>query len=129
MRASGSWAVSVGLPWAGFPASTRGSGGAARTPSKKVARSLLIALGASSISCQPPLVIGTWECAGSAYGDSAPPPETPEAPLVLPWRSGFEDGFCGFGQDGGFCYANPDASYEVVREPAHSGTFAAAFNI
>jgi len=109
---------------------TAGSGGPTRVPSKKSAAWLWATL-LMLPACEPELTIGAWECAGSAQGGApnGSPPTTPEGPVTVPWSSGFEDGFCGFGTDGGFCYANPAASYELVRQPVHSGTYAAAFHV
>lgn len=114
--------------------STTGSGDAPALPSKKVTRvrvhtALLLAAGTSA--CAPELVIGTWDCSGLAQGGAAnlAPPATPTEPTAFPWSTGFEDGFCGFEATGGFCYANPDAAYEVVSAPVHGGARAAAFHI
>jgi len=116
------------------PQPTRGSAERDALPSKKsVGRRLRLRhtlLLTVLLGCEPELVIGAWPCAGSAYGGAAnaSPPVTPSDPVPLPWSSGFEDGFCGFTTEG-FCYTNPEASYEVVRDPVHSGTFAAAFHV
>lgn len=89
--------------------------------------SILLLLG--SLSCRPDLIVGSWTCDDS--GASVPPAEqtAPPEELELPWHTGFEDGFCGYADPGGFCYANPDASYELVSSPVHSGDHAAAFHI
>jgi hypothetical protein len=47
--------------------------------------------------------------------------------LAFPWQTSFEDGFCAYADVQGFCYADPDASYDIVTSPVHSGSFAAAF--
>ncbi len=50
-------------------------------------------------------------------------------PVAVPWSTGFEDDFCGYAEAGGYCYVDGDAGYEIVAEPAHSGTSAAAFSV
>jgi hypothetical protein len=65
-------------------------------------------------------------CDGAA-GESAIP--AIDAPLALPWSTGFEDGICGYKNAGGYCYAEEDASYEIVSAPVHSGDSAAAFSL
>jgi hypothetical protein len=52
-----------------------------------------------------------------------------DGPLPAPWQTSFEDGFCGYWSDGGFCYGDADAAYRVVTSPARTGAFAAAFDI
>lgn len=101
-------------------------------PSKKGAQAAsgLIcvgALAASSFACEPELVIGTWDCAATAEGGA--PGAAVDQPVTVPWTTGFEDGFCGFSAPGGFCYRNPEASYEVVGFPVHSGSSAAALRV
>lgn len=74
-------------------------------------------------ACQPTLNVGTWTCAQ----DAGAPSET--EPVGSPWATGFEDEFCDYSQLGGFCYAEPRASYTTVTSPVHSGRSAAAFTI
>lgn len=75
-------------------------------------------------ACEPELVVGKWAC---------PPPDADQAPanpdkvLDAPWATGFENGFCDYTRAGGICYTSPDASYQIVDEPVHSGDHAAAF--
>jgi hypothetical protein len=52
-----------------------------------------------------------------------------DGPLVVPWSTGFEDGFCGYEDGAGFCFADPDSTRRVVTSPVHSGAFAAAFEM
>jgi hypothetical protein len=79
-----------------------------------------------SSACEPELVVGTWTC---------PPPNPDQAVasadkvVDVPWTSGFETGFCDYGRAGGFCYADPDASYSSVDAPVHGGRHAAAFSV
>jgi len=78
-----------------------------------------------SSACAPELVVGTWTC---------PPPDTQADGSVtkrvdIPWTTGFEAGFCDYARAGGFCYADPDASYRIVDAPVHGGDHAAAFTV
>lgn len=50
-------------------------------------------------------------------------------PLPAPWQTSFEDGFCGYWSDAGFCYSDDDAAYRAVTSPVRTGAFAAAFDI
>jgi hypothetical protein len=50
-------------------------------------------------------------------------------PVGVPWSTGFEDRFCGYIEQAGFCYEDGDASYELVTTPVHSGRYAAAFRV
>jgi hypothetical protein len=58
--------------------------------------------------------------------DTAP---APDEALPVPFSTGFERDFCDFVKARGFCYANPDASFEIVGSPVHSGRAAAAFHM
>jgi hypothetical protein len=49
--------------------------------------------------------------------------------MSVPWATSFESGFCDYVRAEGFCYADPDASYEIVDAPVHSGRRAAAFSV
>lgn len=90
-------------------------------PQPSLALAALAMLGA----CQPDLPVGEWRCAPGT--DAATLDST--MPVELPWSTGFEDQFCGYAESGGFCYAEPNASYTVVTSPVHSGHFAAAFKV
>lgn len=81
------------------------------------------------LSCEPTLVVGTWACDPNGSGPLPPPDTSVTEPLELPWETGFENGFCAYSDTGGFCYANPAASYELVDSPVRSGTRAAAFHV
>ena len=48
---------------------------------------------------------------------------------MIPWATGFEDGFCGYNDAKGWCYPDPGAAYTSVLSPAHSGGRAAAFSL
>lgn len=52
-----------------------------------------------------------------------------EGPLPVPWRTGFEAGFCNYDDEAGFCYSDSDSGYRLVTSPVHNGTFAAAFEM
>jgi hypothetical protein len=75
------------------------------------------------LACQPELTVGTWACA--IHADM--PLKTD--PVVSPWSTGFEDQFCDYTEQAGFCYTEANASYEIVTSPVHSGHFAAAFSV
>jgi hypothetical protein len=77
-------------------------------------------------------VAGGGGTAGVANACSAPPgfdPVAEGAPIEVPWSTGFEDGVCDYTETGGFCYADPDASLEIVEAPVHGGRYAAAFSV
>jgi hypothetical protein len=76
-------------------------------------------------ACEPQLVVGEWEC-------PPPPDHDPAAegePVEVPWTTGFETSFCDYTRTGGFCYADPDATYEIVGSPVHGGRHAVAFSV
>lgn len=52
-----------------------------------------------------------------------------EGPLPAPWQTSFDDGFCSYQYQAGFCYADASSSYRLVTSPAHTGPFAAAFDL
>lgn len=79
------------------------------------------------------MVVGSWKCLTSP-GPAGPPDDaglpTPLTDAVaVPWSSGFEDGFCGYEDAKGFCYAHQGAAYTSVLSPVHSGRRAAAFSL
>lgn len=74
--------------------------------------------------------MGTWNCSADNQATEPPVAEADAAEtLEVPWETGFEDGYCGYAKAGGFCYANPEASYDLVTSPVHSGRHAAAFQV
>jgi hypothetical protein len=85
-----------------------------------------------SCACEPDLVVGTWTCttslgaAGPVDGGVTYPITDP---VEIPWASGFEDGFCGYNDAKGWCYAHTGARYASVLSPVHSGKRAASFSI
>jgi hypothetical protein len=96
--------------------------GASRT-ARMTAVSLLIA---TCASCEPELIVGEWTCSTESNG---PNPASPTDPVGVPWSTGFEERFCEYTEVAGFCYADANASYEVVTSPVHSGRYAAAFHV
>ncbi len=84
-----------------------------------------------SFACEPELVIGDWQCSGSALSEarSASDVAIPANDVEVPWETSFENGFCEFGEPGGFCFSNTSASLDVVSSPVHSGRWAASFHI
>jgi len=86
---------------------------------------------AVGLGCEPSFVVGEWKCLTGTEqsATSALDFVVPDAPLELPWSSSFEDGFCGYFDIGGFCYANSAAEYSLVESPTHSGRYAAAYRI
>jgi hypothetical protein len=75
--------------------------------------------------------------AGGAGGDAgtggcdpgAPPVAPVMEPITVPWETGFENGICDYVEAKGYCYTNGDASYDIVADPARSGSSAAAFSV
>ncbi|MDF3070137.1 MAG: hypothetical protein K0R38_5738 [Polyangiaceae bacterium] len=51
--------------------------------------------------------------------------------LLVPWQTSFEDGFCGYYRDGGFCYEDLGriSEYRLVTSPTRTGSLAAAFDL
>ncbi len=86
---------------------------------------LVITLLCGLCACRPELTAGEWVCADGAAG-AAP---TPTDPVSVPWSTGFEDRFCDYAEQAGFCYEAGNARYEIVRSPVHSGRYAAAFTV
>lgn len=52
-----------------------------------------------------------------------------DGPLPVPWKTSYEDGFCSYSLDAGFCYADPSSGYRLVTSPVRTGSFAAAFEL
>ena len=85
-----------------------------------------LAMLGGSVACQPQLDIGEWTC--SADGKPSVIPER-NAPVTMPWSSGFENRFCDYSEQAGFCYADASSSTQLVSSPVHSGKYAAAFTV
>jgi hypothetical protein len=73
--------------------------------------------------CAPELDVGTWDCGDPDW--VAPFVE----PISSPWQTGFELGFCDYVRAQGFCYADRDASFEIVDSQSFTGKQAAAFSV
>lgn len=56
-------------------------------------------------------------------------PSPTDHDISVPWSTSFEAEFCAYDRAGGFCYADPAASFETVEAPVHTGRHAAAFSI
>jgi hypothetical protein len=89
------------------------------------ARLLLAGAALTAVACEPRLSVGEWVCAADS---TTRVPEKTD-PVAVPWSSGFEDRFCAYTEPAGFCYSDPGAAYEIVTEPVHSGSHAAAFHV
>lgn len=50
-------------------------------------------------------------------------------PIAVPWSTGFENGFCDFAIESGYCYADTDSTFDIVMAPRRSGGAAAAFSV
>jgi len=90
-------------------------------------RLTLASVGLASLAsaCEPHLAVGTWDC-------PAPRPTEDggiEIGFDVPWRTGFETGFCDYERTGGYCYGDPGATYRIIDAPVHGGHQAAAFGI
>jgi hypothetical protein len=70
------------------------------------------------------MVVGEFECPPSAV-DAGSHDKT----VSLPWETSFEDGSCGYARSGGFCYAFPPATFQIVDAPVHSGRYAAEITV
>lgn len=80
------------------------------------------------MACEPTFVIGS--CPAAAGGEAGADTVASDAVVGTSWSTGFEDGWCGYLAEQGYCYARHDASLEIVSAPApHSGKFAAAFTV
>jgi hypothetical protein len=84
-------------------------------------------LGAGAGACEPAVAVGARLCTTSLGEGGAMP--NPGQPVTVPWKTGFEDGFCEYAQPQGFCFATGSASYDLVTSPVHSGRYAAAFSV
>jgi hypothetical protein len=95
-----------------------------------------VALTLLTSSCEPELDLGDWNCARASFDQASGEAGAPASSLsiTVPWSTSFEDGFCGYSDQRGFCYADADAaganaSYKVTSVQAHSGKLAAAFQV
>lgn len=106
-----------------------------RLEPRSVATARLITIATAAVAvmaCEPPLEIGKWKCAAAPLfipPDGSPIPRGKDTIVSPDWHTSFEDGFCGYSEVYGFCYAAPDASVRIVDTIARSGRKAAAFSI
>lgn len=101
-----------------------GAARALRSTLRRAARTTAFAL---LVGCDPVAVVGSRFCA--APPDDGGVDANLNAPVDLPWSTGFEDGWCDYAQPQGFCFATGDATYTLVTSPVHSGKYAAAFSV
>jgi hypothetical protein len=87
---------------------------------------LLLGALASLSGCAPVLDAGSWTCSDPLATEPSRPGT---APMAAPWSTSFEQQFCDYAEDAGFCYAFGQANYETVSSPVHSGRYAAAFSV
>jgi hypothetical protein len=97
------------------------------------------ALGVLATACTREIVVGADpvdDAAVDAHPKDAAIDARPEdagvlTPLVVPWSTGFEDGFADWSQpsDAGYCVELGGGSYAIVTTPVHSGKYAAAFTV
>lgn len=82
--------------------------------------------------CEPPLVVGELDLDECSHQAGAPALNDNgvfnDGPLPAPWQTSFEDGFCGYKHQAGFCYTDAHSEYRLVTSPVHTGPFAAAFD-
>jgi hypothetical protein len=80
--------------------------------------------------CDPTLVVGSSTCTPAVRaGEEGFVPGAGADQAVTSWSTDFEYGFCDYSHALGFCYSDPDGSFEIVDTPARSGAHAAAFTI
>jgi hypothetical protein len=105
--------------------------GRSRGCARSSKRAVIIALALVTTGCEPKLVVGEWNCpapsrTAEADGGTLAPVSDP---IVVPWSTGFETGLCDWDRAQGFCYGDPDATFEVVSGPAHTGNKALALTV
>jgi hypothetical protein len=96
-------------------------------PAGLVAMTSVLAL---PLGCEPSLVVGSWSCgdpSGSGAGGDGTGPSSES--LVMPWSTGFENGFCDYVAAGGYCYVSPGGVFETVTSPVRTGKYAAAYSL
>jgi hypothetical protein len=94
--------------------------------SVRVARSAALALAFSAVGCDGQIVVGADRTDGAV--------DAGLTPLVVPWSTGFENGWADWSQPAnqGYCYAMGFANFQIVNAPGapvHSGQHAAAFTV
>lgn len=102
---------------------------------RRVLRTLrFCAVGLLLFGCESKAVIAAWSCpqisdgstsgvAGSAGAGGA------SQVFPVPWSTSFENGWCDFNDGRGAFVETGVQAKEVVTEPVHSGSFAAAFTV
>lgn len=90
-----------------------------------------VCLAASVCACKPELVVGERGCFAdrAATASEGGNGGANDEPLLVPWATGFEKGFCDYRDSGGYCKVNTGARHEIVRSPVHRGDFAAAYSV
>jgi len=93
---------------------------------------VIAAFAALAVACNQDILVGADPVDGGVVKDAAAESDGGLAPLVVPWSTGFEDGFGDWSEPsgGGFCYEmGTGAKFAIVTSPVHSGAHAAAFTI
>lgn len=85
-----------------------------------------IVLATTLQGCSSEVVLANWACRRPSDSTIQLDAGTP---LSVPWSTGFEDGFCGFYDGGGYCYSTGTGSHRIVESPVHSGRHAAALTV
>lgn len=105
-------------------------------PSPSGARSVLreclgvAALLSLSACSEPTLLVGELGCGESEGGASGGDDISDDDGLLdAPWQTSFEDSFCSYRRDAGFCYSYEGAGFRLVTSPVRTGPFAAAFDL
>ena len=82
----------------------------------------------AACACEQQVVVATRLPCPESPADAGATSD-PDASVVLPWSTGFENGFCDYAAPMGFCFATGIGSYSLVTSPVHSGHYAAAFTV
>jgi hypothetical protein len=98
-----------------------------------LSRVLALLLATPLCGCEPNLTIGRWDCttlpdAAGPLNDGGVLQPVHDA-LALPWSTGFEDAFCGYGDAKGFCYHHGPSTMTLVGAPVHSGRQALSLGV
>jgi hypothetical protein len=97
--------------------------------SVRLARSAFAALAASATACDSHILVGADPADGACPDDAGLGDAM--ATLVVPWQTGFENGFNDYGVPPDCYVQQPGSSYSIVSAPLpiHSGLHAAAFTV
>lgn len=88
----------------------------------------------ATVACDGIVIIGARFCPQAPEGDAgeggavSTMPD-PDASVVLPWSTGFEDGFCDYASPTGFCLEIGSSSITLATSPVHSGQYAAEYTV